>query len=62
MQLLLCCVIVGDSYLAPQSQQFTVPPNRHDGEQYDSVNGARGSHYIIYDNNKQFPYYLVSYK
>lgn len=28
MQLLLCCVIVGDSYYAPHSQQFTVPPNR----------------------------------
>ena len=61
-QILLCFVIVGDPFIAGAPTTYTVPPNRTDGKQHDSVNGANGSHYIIYDNNKQYPCYLISYK
>ena len=58
-QLLLCFVIVGDSFTGgPQS--YRVPPNRNDGQPYDSV--TNGRHYIVYDNNKQFPCFLVTHK
>ena len=62
MEMLLCFVIVGDSYVCNAGQRYKVPPNRPDGKQYDSVNGAGGSHYIIYDNNKQYPCYVISYR
>jgi len=60
--MLLCFVIVGDSYnCVGAGQGFKVPPNRNDGSKYDSVNGGGGTHFIIYDNNKQYPCYLITY-
>ena len=60
-KLLLCFVIVGSSPLLPP-QKLKEPPKRPDGLSHDSVNGAGGSHYIIYDNNKQFPCYVITYQ
>jgi hypothetical protein len=55
-------VIVGDPFITNVPSEYTVPPSRIDGKLYDSVNGTDGSHYIIYDNNKQFPCYLITYE
>ena len=60
--MLFCLVIVGDYHAAPKIKKFIVPPNRPDGEPHDSVCAANGSHFIIYDNNKQFPCYLITFE
>jgi len=49
--MLFCWVIVGDSF-SSNPHSYKLPPLRADGLPYDSINGAGGSHYIIYDNNK----------
>ena len=49
----LCFVLVGDSYVSKLAQErFKEPPNKPNGKSYDSVNGAAGTHYIIYENRK----------
>ena len=31
------------------------------GERYDSINNVNEGHYIVYDNNKSYPGYLITY-
>merc|ERR1712046_571339 len=74
-QMFFCSVLVGESVsLAPQklqvpplkrdhaqSLQFTCSGVANDSERFDSVRNQTGSHYIIYDFNKQYPGYLITY-
>ena len=63
LQLLLCLVIVGNTVVLGGDGNRKQPPNRPDGKPYDSVSSsADGNHVIVYDLNKQFPCYLVSFK
>ena len=38
-QMLLCLVIVGDSFVTNKHESYKQPPKRSDGKLYDSVNG-----------------------
>jgi len=70
-QMFLTEVIVGDSYYCASDRSLRVPPekkNRRSAvglavERYDSVSGETGGSkvYIVYDNNKAYPTYLISY-
>ena len=64
MQMFLALVLVGDSVTQPPGQ-YRLPPNKPGShtERYDSINnGPGGGHYIIYDNVKSYPAYLITYK
>jgi hypothetical protein len=55
--MLFCYVITGESFpTTAAAQSFKEPPNREDGQPYDSVKGIVGgpNHYtyVIYDNCK----------
>jgi len=70
-QLFLCEVIVGDSHYCNSDRSLKVPPEKTyktstlglASERYDSVSGDTGGSrvYIVYDNNKAYPTYLISY-
>jgi len=68
-------VIVGDSFYCESdasTRAYKVPPEKQAkrsvlglaNERYDSVSGTtQGSKvWIVYDNNKAYPSYLISYK
>ena len=63
MQLFLALVLVGDSTKQPPGQ-YRIPPNKPGSvtERFDSINNGSGGHYIIYDNVKSYPAYLITYK
>ena len=58
----VCLVLVGDSVQLPGGQ-YKIPPNKPGSqtERYDSINNGPGGHYIIYDNLKSYPGYLITY-
>ena len=69
-QMFLARVTVGDTHGCPQDRSLRMPPERPSKsggligiERYDSVTGhTNGSKvYIIYDNQKAYPFYLVTY-
>ena len=59
----MCVVLVGDSK-QERPGQYRIPPLKPNSstERYDSVNNGLGGHYIIYDNTKAYPAYLITYK
>ena len=61
-QLFLGEVILGDSVTLSQ-QSLIKPPNKPDGQEYDSVHGFTGDSdvYIVYANQKCYPRYLVTF-
>ena len=61
-QFLLCLVVAGDTVRLGGDNQRRMPPNAPDQRPYDSVSSQDGSHVIVYDFNKQFPCYLVTYR
>ena len=58
----LCLVLVGESVKLPPGQ-YRIPPNKPGSstERYDSINNEMEGHYIIYDNVKSYPGYLITY-
>jgi len=70
-QMFLAEVILGDSYTCASDRSLRVPPEKKarksalglQVERYDSVSGETGGSkvYIVYDNNKAYPTYLISY-
>ncbi|CDW84239.1 poly adp-ribose polymerase member 14-like protein [Stylonychia lemnae] len=63
-QMFLALVLVGDSVYQPQNQSIRIPPLKPISrtDRYDSINNGQGGHYIIYDNLKSYPGYLITYK
>jgi len=71
-QMFLAEVIVGDSCFSTPDNTLILPPKKQvktsqvgfSDELYDSVYGKTGGSriYIVYDNNKAYPTYLISYK
>lgn len=59
----LALVLVGET-VALNPGQYNLPPNKPGSqtERYDSINNAGAGHYIIYDNNKSYPGYLITYR
>lgn len=62
-QMFMALVLVGDSITLPPAQ-FRIPPNKTNSttERYDSINNGEGGHYIVYDNVKCYPGYIITYK
>ena len=62
-QMFLGLVLVGDSVQA-QPGQYRIPPNKPGSltERYDSINNGNAGHFIIYDNAKAYPGYLITYQ
>eukprot|EP01127_Copromyxa_protea_P019900 TRINITY_DN6552_c0_g1_i1.p1 TRINITY_DN6552_c0_g1~~TRINITY_DN6552_c0_g1_i1.p1 ORF type:complete len:946 (+),score=151.03 TRINITY_DN6552_c0_g1_i1:32-2869(+) len=69
-QIFLAVVITGDTHDCPPDRNLKVPPERKTKktdmavERYDSVTGiTNGSRvYIVYENNKAYPLYLITYR
>jgi len=60
--MLFCFVLVGEAYTSGPDNSLKMPPTKPGSEQrYDSITNQTKDHYIVYDNNKQFPAYLVTY-
>ena len=69
-QMFLVKVVVGASYDCPSNSSLRMPPEKQSKttsmfgvERYDSVSGTTGGSkvYIIYDNLKAYPFYLITY-
>lgn len=62
-QMFLCLVLVGESVLQ-NGGGIRIPPLKPGSqtERYDSVNNANGGHFVIFDNAKCYPGYLITYK
>lgn len=64
-QMFVVFVLTGDSCTIPQDRSLDKPPikNSSTPERYDSVNGETGSSkvYIVYDHDKSYPAYLITY-
>ncbi len=60
----LCLVLVGDSANFGGGKGVRMPPVRsgQSGERYDSINNGEHGHYIVYDNVKAYPGYLIHFK
>ena len=70
-KMFLACVVVGETYMCQPDSSLKMPPvktslssSMFKDERYDSVSGfTKGSQvYIIYDNLKAYPLYLVTYR
>mmetsp|Transcript_19316 Transcript_19316/g.18460 ORF Transcript_19316/g.18460 Transcript_19316/m.18460 type:complete len:138 (-) Transcript_19316:25-438(-) len=61
-QIFLAMVLVGDS-VKLNGGNYRIPPNKPGSqtERYDSINNGPGGHYIIYDNTKSYPGYLITF-
>ncbi|CDW78868.1 u box domain-containing protein [Stylonychia lemnae] len=62
-QMFVALVLIGDS-VQQGPGQYRIPPNKPGStvEKYDSINNGAGGHYIIYDNSRAYPGYLITYK
>jgi hypothetical protein len=56
-------VLVGDS-ISLDPGDYSVPPLKKDSQvdRFDSINNNRDGHYIIYDNSRCYPGYLITYE
>ena len=65
-QIFMAFVLTGDSKTMPSKPSLVTPPSKEDGSGglYDSVNGTTGSSqvYIVYDHDKCYPAYLITYR
>jgi len=64
-QMFLVFVIVGDACeMVQNDSSLRIPPLKSGSttERYDSVFNANLRHTIIYENSRQYPAYLISYK
>ena len=60
--MLLSLVLVGESTSTGGARGVRVPPHKiGSSERYDSINNGSGGHYVIYDNLKSYPGYLITY-
>ena len=63
-QIFLAFVLTGDSKAMQSNRSLVTPPRKEDGSgDYDSVNGVTGSSqiYIVYDHDKCYPAYLITF-
>ena len=69
-QLILAKVLTGETYRSPPNQELKKPPvKNHSAEMfvnelYDSVSGNTNDSdiFVIYDHDKAYPEYLITYK
>jgi hypothetical protein len=62
-QMFLCLVLTGESAGFGGGRGVRMPPYKPNSEteRYDSINNGTGGHYIIYDNLKSYPGYVITY-
>ena len=61
--LFLANVLIGDYYECNSNSALLRPPNKPNSiKKYDSVKSFGDEIYIIYNNNKAYPLYLLKYK
>lgn len=65
-QFFFCSVLIGDSVKLPHNNSLRLPPVKDEssGDRYDSIEGFTGNSqiFIVYDNQKVYPAYLITYK
>lgn len=62
-QLFFTFVVVGESISLNPDSTLTMPPKKDDMvSHYDSVRNANSTHFIVYDYNKQYPGYILTFK
>ncbi|CDW78692.1 poly adp-ribose polymerase member 14-like protein [Stylonychia lemnae] len=63
-QLFMCTVITGlsSNQGGGKGARMPAPIPGKQGVLYDSFNNGNKGHYVIYDNQKSYPGYLISYK
>jgi hypothetical protein len=63
-QMFLCLVLTGESANFGGGRGVRFPPFKPGShtERYDSINNGNGGHFIIYDNLKQYPGYVITYQ
>jgi hypothetical protein len=61
--IMLAKLLVGAEVELPPDGRLRMPPNKADGERYDTVAGSTGGSkvYIVYENGRAYPEYLVTY-
>ena len=61
--MILCLVLTGESAGFGGGHGVKFPPFKPNSytERYDSINNGAGGHFIIYDNLKQYPGYVITY-
>ena len=60
---MLCLVLTGESTISGGGREVRMPPlkpGKNEGR-YDSINNGTIGHYIIYDNLKTYPGYIITY-
>lgn len=62
--ILLARVLTGHSFHSPPNSKFTIPPVRDGHKHYDSVTGSshNSTIYMVYENYKAYPAYVITYK
>lgn len=62
-QMFLCLVLTGESANFGGGRGVKFPPYKPHSqtERFDSINNGSGGHFIIYDNLKSYPGYLITY-
>jgi hypothetical protein len=62
-QIFLSLVLVGDS-IALQPADYSIPPLKNDSqfERFDSIRNEKDGHYVVYDNSRCYPGYLITYE
>ena len=60
----ICLVLTGNSTNTGGGKGVRKPPEvpNKKGERYDSINNGSGGHFIVYDNHKSYPGYLITFK
>lgn len=68
-QFFLCKVLVGESINLPADNSLTMPPEKPSQNadidlRYDSITAITSTsvNYVIYDNHRSYPAYLITYK
>lgn len=60
-QMMMAFVIVGESISMNPDKSLRMPPMINLENRYDSVKNLDKSHTIIYDSNKHYPAYLITF-
>jgi hypothetical protein len=63
MQMFMALVLTGDSTNQGGGGGVRIPPLKPGSnvDRYDSINTGQGGHFIIYDNDKSYPGYLITF-
>ena len=56
-------VLLGEYPLLASNNTYRIPPNKANGQMYDSIKGQTGGSdvYMVYHSSKAYPRYLVTY-